>query len=194
MTRKGRSTGGRKKRGSPAKKTVDKADVAEVNTVSNKLDLKPIEIDDGDFDMHYKAMKGAKEKFDQSKRLYDGCCKAAKKVSDELLDSVKRAMKFDGMDQDAIKRLLEIDGYVLRKTNSAIQLTLHNVLMGDAVQTAYQRGFDAGLAGDGNANRYPVGSDLAERYDIGWGEGQKKLVANGQPAEGTNSGEPLPLH
>lgn len=144
------------------------AKASETEVRKGELELKAIEIDDGDFDLHLRSLKGAKEKFDTAKRLYDSCCKAAKKVSAELLDAVKRAIKFEGMDEHDIKRQLEIDGYVLKRSGSSVQLTIHDTLLGDEVELAYKRGHDAGGNGRSLVNPYPASSDLAEAYSTGW--------------------------
>lgn len=155
-----------KRRGKSESVTGKKEAEAEVR--KGELELKQIEINDDDFDMHYRSLKGAKEKMATAKNLYDGCCKAAKKVSEDLLNSLKRALKFEGMDAEDIKRQLEIDGYVLRKTGSSVQLTIHDTLLGDEKELAYKRGRDAGGNGKSLNNPYPAGSDLAEAFATGW--------------------------
>jgi hypothetical protein len=140
---------------------VRKADSAELGLV----------IEDGDFDLHLRAIKGAVDRQKTAKSLYDSCCKAAKKVSPQLLDAVKRAIKFQGMDVEDIKAQLEIDGYVLRRTGSSIQLTLHDTLLGDEKELAYKRGNEAGKCGQPCASKYPEGSDLDAEYRRGWQHG-----------------------
>lgn len=188
---KAKTNGTGRKRGRPAKKTVDKADAVEVRT--GELELKQVEIDDGDFDLHFRGVKAAKEKMEQYQSAYRSALKSAKKVSDDLANSIKDALRFETMDSHDIKRQLEISGYVLKRQGSPIQLTIHDGLLGDALEVAFKRGEADGLAGKGNANPYPASSDLAGRYDTGHIEGQTQLIAKGQPAQGTNSGEGLPL-
>jgi len=160
---------GRGKRGNGRgrKAKVDKQDQVEVR----QDELPGIEIDDSDFDMHFRALKGAVEKMKTAKNLYDGCCKSAKKVSPELLDAVKYAIKLEGLDAADVKRELEIKGYALKRTGSSVQLTIHDTLLGDEEDLAYRRGKEAGASGKSNANPYPKASSLAEEYDRGWRAG-----------------------
>lgn len=166
----GKARGKRTKRGGAK---ADKADTAEMRK-GGELDLKQVAIDDADFDMHLRAMKGAKDRMATAKNLYDGCCKAAKKVSEDLLVAVKKAIKFEGMDLDDIKRALEIDGYVLRKTGSPVQLTIHDSLMGDVNQAADTCGYRDARAGKVAKSRYPESSDLHELYMAGWQRGTRE--------------------
>lgn len=159
---------------------VDKGDTAEMRK-GGELDLKQVAIDGADFDMHLRSMKSAKERMSTAKNLYDGCCKAAKKVSEELLTAVKKAIKFEGMDVDDIKRALEIDGYVLRKTGSPVQLTIHDSLMGDVNQAADTAGYRDAKAGRVAKSPYPDGSDLHELYMAGWQRGTRENM--GLPGE-----------
>jgi len=157
---------GKRGNGRGRKAKVEKQDQVEVR--EGELELKSIEIDDGDFDMHHRAISNAVERMKQAKNLYDGACKAAKKVSEDLLNSVKRAIKFAGMDVEDIKKQLEIDGYVLKRTGSSVQLTIHDTLLGDEEDLAYRRGKAAGGNGKSLNNPYPSGTALAERYATGW--------------------------
>lgn len=180
----------RKAKGSRKTKTVDKADETEVRT----LDLQQIEIDDADFDMHFRALKSAKEKMATAKNLYDGCCKAAKKVSEELLNAVKRAIKFEGMDAADIKRQLEIDGYVLKRTGSPVQLTIHDSLAGDVEDAAYKRGKDDAANGRGCKSPYPDGTELDTAYKTGWrnGIGGSLGLSEAETEEAVNGGQKPP--
>jgi len=158
----------RKNGSSKARKAkVEKQDQTEVRT-GGELDLQQIAIDDDDFDMHHRALKGAVEKMKTAKNLYDGCCKAAKKVSPELLDAVKFAIKLEGMDAADIKRELEIKGYALKRTGSSVQLTIHDTLLGDETELAYKRGKEAGGNGKPCASQYPAGTDLDAQWRTGW--------------------------
>ena len=193
-----------KSRGSRGRKKVeDKADQVEVR--EGELELKTIEIDDGDFDMHLKSIKGAKERFDTAKRLYDSCCKSAKKVSEDLLNSIKRAIKFEGMDIADIKKQLEIDGYVLKRAGSSVQLTIHDTLLGDVNAAAEKRGHADGKAGRSANCPYPEGTELARLYFGGWNAGQAELIGaddddgddddDGEHAlAGADEREPAPVH
>lgn len=191
---KNKKSGGGKKRGKSEAMTGAKENAVEMRKA--ELDLQPIEIDDGDFDMHLRAMKGAVDKQKTAKNLYDGCCKAAKKVSPELLDAIKRAIKFEGMDREDIKRQLEIDGYVLKKTGSSVQLTIHDTILGDVKDAAYGRGKADALNGRGSNSPYPAGSDLTSAYDSGWqdGTGQQLGLTPEQTAAAIDDDDALPDH
>ncbi len=118
---------GKAKRGGRRSKaessTGKKENAAEVRK-AGELDLQPIAINDDDFDLHFRATKNAKERVETAQSLYRTCLKNAKKVSPDLHDSIKDALAFEGMDPHDIKRKLEINGYVLRKTGSSVQLTI----------------------------------------------------------------------
>lgn len=162
---------GKKSNGKGRKaKVQDKDDAVETRS-AGELDLQQIEINDGAFDLHFRSLKSAVEKMKTAKNLYDSCAKAAKKVSPELLDAVKYAIKLEGLDAADVKRELEIKGYALRRSGSPIQLTIHDTLMGDENELAFKRGKDAGADGKANANPYPATSDLAAEYDRGWSAG-----------------------
>lgn len=168
----------RPRRGKSEAMTGAKENEVEVRIGHNSsLNLpEPIALSDDDFDLHYKATKSAKEKMNTAKRLYDGCCKNAKKVSADMLAAVKQAIAYDGADPEDIKKDLEIRGYVLKRRESPTQLVIHDMLDGDVQEHAYKRGFGDGEAGRPANNRYPEGSDLAAKYSDGWTRGQAKLV------------------
>jgi hypothetical protein len=189
----GTARGARKRRGKSESMTGKKAGEVEVRT--GELDLQQIEINDDDFDLHFRAMKGAVDRQKTAKNLYDGCCKAAKKVSPELLDAVKRALKFEGMDPADIKRQMEIDGYVLKRTASPIQLTVFDTLAGDVADQAYKRGYDDGENGRTAADKYPAGSDLSGHYTRGWRHGTaKNLGLTPEQADAAaEDGDELPI-
>ena len=164
-----KSKGG-KRRGKSEAMTGAKDATVEVRK-AGELDLKPVEIDDGDFDLHFRATKNAKERVETATSLYRTCLKNAKKVSPELHDAIKDAMKFEGMDPHDIKRQMEISGYVLRKTGSSVQLTIHDSLLGDTKDAYYKRGHADGKAGRTADARAPEGSDVAMEYLRGWQHG-----------------------
>lgn len=182
---------GKKKRGRPSKKAVAQADVVEVRT--GELDLQPVEIDDRDFDMHFAGVKEAKAKLESYQSKYRLALKSAKSVSPELHDAIKVALKFEKMGAEDVKRQLEIDGYVLKRQGSPVQMILHDTIMGDPLKVAWDRGMKAGEEGQDNANPYPPGSEFAARYDAGWAKGQGILIGGGTVPEDSNSGEPLPI-
>jgi hypothetical protein len=171
--------GSRKRRGTSEAMTGKKENEVEVRTIGDNSGLnlpEPIALDDGDFDLHYKALRSAKDKMDTAKRLYDGCCKGAKKVSPELLEAVKRAIKYDGQDANDIKADLEIAGYVLRRRGSPVQITVFDTLIGDVKEQAASRGLGDGENGRPSASSYPAGSDLDQIYSDNWRLGQAKLL------------------
>jgi hypothetical protein len=179
---------GRSRRGKGENMTGAKESAVEMRTIgdnSGELNLQQVQIDDGDFDLHYKAIKSAVERQKQSKNLYDGCCKAAKKVSADLLEAVKKAIKFDGMDPDDIKRQLEIDGYALKRRENPIQLTVFNSLLGDQKEVVAKRGYEDGKAGRSAKTEYPEGSDLATIYSENYMRGQGEVL--GLDAEETSA-------
>lgn len=156
-------------------KVQDKADAVETRK-AGELDLQQIVIDDGDFDLHFRSLKGASEKMKTAKNLYDSCAKSAKKVSPELLDAVKYAIKLEGLDAADVKRELEIKGYALKRSGSPIQLTIHDTLSGDVSDAAEKRGYLDGKAGRAANCPFPEGSDLARLYLGGWSKGQGDLL------------------
>jgi len=165
---KPRKTNGRKR------KTKDRGDEAEMRKGS--LELQPVELKSDDFALHLRSTKAAVERMKSAKNLYDGCCKSAKKVSPQLLEAVKLAIKFEGKDMQEVKSALEVLGFVLKETDHPLQLTIHDTLLGDVNEAAYARGEKSGAAGMAMANPYPDGSDLAEQYATGWRNGQAKLL------------------
>lgn len=158
-------------------KVQDKADDVEMRTASPEI--AGLEINDDDFDLHLASVRRAVEAQKRAKNGYDACMKACKKVSPAFHETIKLAIKMDGKDPEDIKRDLEMQGYVLKRSGSNVQLTIHDTLLGDAEDQAYARGKKAGAAGLSNANPYPKNSDLAAKYDAGWGDGQADLVGAG---------------
>lgn len=147
---------------------------AKENTVEMRtpsLNLQQVTLDDGDFDMHLKSVLGAVDKMKVAKNLYDGVCKAAKRVSPELLTAVKLAIKYKGMDMADVKAQLEIAGYVLKRQGSPVQLTIHDQLSGDVNKAAYEKGKSDALNGRTSNSPYPEGSDLNEHYATGFRNG-----------------------
>lgn len=170
----GSTRGSRKRRGSGENFTGAEENKTEVRKA--ELDLKPVEIDDGDFDMHLKSVKAATEKLTTAQGLLRSCYKAAKKVSPQLLDALKYALKAERADAEDIKRELEVMGYVLKKTNAPIQITLHDTLLGDENELAAKRGYQNGKNGTGMNCPYPEGSDLASLYADAYMKGQADLI------------------
>lgn len=163
--------GGGSRRSKAESVTEEKENSVEVNKV---LDLHPIEIDEKDFNVHYKSIKSALEKKDTAVSLLRGARKQAKEASPDILAAVEETIKLERLDQDTIVTRLQRIGYALKKAESPIQLTLHNTLLGDAKDTSYNRGFKDGEAGRTANNDYPEGSDLAAEYTRGWNHGTAK--------------------
>lgn len=163
-----------------------KAAAAEMRA-AGELDLVQVEIDDGDFDLHFRGAKSAKQKMEQYQSAYRSALKSAKKVSEELLDAVKRALKFEAMSAEDIKRQLEIDGYVLRRQGSPVQLTIHDTLAGDPEKQAYDRGKHDQQNGQVARNPYPDGSSFAEQYSLGY---RNALSAHLGVKEDADEGDP----
>ncbi len=161
-------------RGRPS--NAEKAAEAEANAVEGNpvLDLKPIEIDEGTFEVHLKAIKSALDKKETAMSLLRTCRKRAKEAGDDILDAVDAALKFERMDQNDVAHQLQILGFALKKTDNPIQLSLYNTLLGDEKEQAYNRGFKDGEAGKTAQNDYPEGSDLAAEYTRGWDHGTAK--------------------
>lgn len=141
---------------------------------AGELDLQQVEIDDADFDMHFRAAKTAKETAEKYQSLYRSQLKAAKKVSPALAEAVKWALGSEGKDAADIKREMEIKGYVLKRQGSPIQLTVHDTLLGDTMESYYKRGHADGEAGKTADARAPEGSDLHSEYMRGWQHGTAK--------------------
>lgn len=182
--------GGGSRRSRAESSTGKKADQVEMRKAAS-LDLpEPVELSSDDFKLHYRAIKLAKDSLDRHKSLYDGCCKQAKKVSEELLAAVKLAIQYEGKDPEDIRKDLEIRGFVLKQTGSYLQLTLHDTLAGDVNDQAYKRGLADGKAGRSASSKYPEGSDLAEEYGRGWRHGTaENMGMSAEQADAAVGGE-----
>lgn len=187
--------GGRRKRSQAEDMTEAKANEVESGPV---LDLQPIEIDEKDFDLHYKSIKAATDKKETAMSVLRTCKKRAKEASPDILAAVEKAMKFERADPADVKKELQIAGFALQKTNSPIQLTLHNTLLGDINDIAYKRGFADGEAGRTANSTYPPGSEPDKSYMRGWRHGAGKNL--GQTPEQVDaalaeegSGPPEPM-
>lgn len=186
----GKRAGGGKRRSKGEDSTGAKEAAVEMRK-GGELDLKPIVIDDSDFDLHFRATKNAKERVETSNSLYRSCLKNAKKVSPELHDAIKDALAFEGMEPADIKRKMEISGYVLRKTGSAVQLTIHDTLLGDVKQAAGTQGYRDAKAGRVAKSPYPESSDLHALYMAEWQRGTREnlgMETEGEIAEGAVKG------
>lgn len=162
--------GRRARRGKGEDFTGSKADTVEMRK-AGELDLQTIEIDDADFDMHFRAAKSAKETAEKYQSLYRGQLKAAKKVSPALAEAVKWALGTEGKDAADIKREMEIKGYVLKRQGSPIQLTIHDTLSGSVDQAAETAGHRDAKAGKVSSSPYPANSDLDKLYAQGFKRG-----------------------
>lgn len=165
-----------KKRGGRKSKAEGSTGAKENAAEMRSPEIEGLVIADDDFDLHLASLKRAVDATKRAKNGYDAVCKAAKKVSPALLDTIKLAVKMEGKDPDEIKRELEMQGYVLKRSGSHVQLTIHDMLLGDVNEAAYARGKKAGADGLANANPYPKNSSLGDEYDRGWGDGQADLL------------------
>lgn len=177
------------KRGGSRKSRAEDSTGAKENATemrTGELGLgEPIVIDSDTFAMHLKSIKGATEKKDTAVSLLRGCMNAAKKVNEHLPEAIKLAIQEErSNDPSKLKKRLEVLGIALRETGSPVQLTVHDTLLGDVKQVAYDRGFKAGEGGQTLANPYPAGSDLSENYATGWRNGQAKLLGVNVDGEG----------
>lgn len=172
-----------KGRRSKAENMTGAKDAAVEVRKAGELDLQQIVIDDGDFDLHFRAMKSAKERMKTAKNLYDGCAKAAKKVSADLLDAVKQALKLEGMDPADVKRELEVRGYALKRVGCPVQLSVHDTLAGDVNDKAYKRGNYDGANGRTCNSPYPEGTELDEHYRTGYRNAQNAIIQGMAPKD-----------
>lgn len=160
----------RAKRSKAESSTEAQANSVEVRT-AGELDLQQVEIEAKDFEFHYKAAKNARDCLDTANSLYRSTLKAAKTCSEDVHDAVKRALKFDGMNEAEIKRQMEIDGFILKHRSSPIQLTIHDSLSGSVEEAAETRGYRDAKAGKLSDSPYPAESDLDKLYSKGFKRG-----------------------
>lgn len=149
--------------------TEAKANSAEVRTATqDEMDLPSPD----DILFHMKAIKGAKERLTTVNSLVRNARKAAKKVHallPEIIDELLALERSD--DPSEFKRRMEALGAGLKAIGAPYQLTIHDMLLGDAKEQAYERGRKAGQEGKTLVNPYPDGSDLSEAYSEGWRNG-----------------------
>lgn len=191
--------GSRKRRGSGEDMTESKANEVEMRT--GELALAPIQIDDKDFDVHYKAIKAATDKKETAMALLRTCKKNAKAAGQDVLDAVNLAMSLERQDVDEVKRKVQLMGYTLKKIDSPYQIAMYDQLAGDVHDQAYKRGKVDGEAGKMADCPYPEGTDLADDYSRGWQDVQNARV-NGFEGDDVDASlplqaaepEPQPLH
>lgn len=188
----GRSSRGRRGKGEAF--TAKKENAVEMRK-AGELDLQRVEIDDADFDLHFRAAKSAKETAEKYQSLYRSQLKAAKKVSPALAEAVKWALGAEGKDAGDIKREMEIRGYVLKRQGSPIQLTIHDTLAGDVNEAAETAGYRDAKAGKVSSSPYPAGSDLDALYSKGWKRGtvENMGLTGDDAAKVLQSDGPFPL-
>lgn len=152
------------------------AQEATVEVRTGELGLgEPIVIDSKTFHFHLKAYKSALEKKDSSVGLLRSCRSAAKMVNEHLPAAIAECVKEErSSDPAKLKARLEVLGIALKETGSPVQLSVHDTLLGDVKEQAYQRGFNAGQNGQVLNNIYPPTSDLADSYATGWRNGMAK--------------------
>lgn len=164
--------GSRKRRGKGEAFTEAKANEVEVRKLGgdNAPELKlPSE---EDFNYHLKSIKGYREKKDTAVANLRNANKAAEKTCKGLSGIVGELLGLERADNPHdFQRKLELLGYGLKVTNSPIQLTVFDTLLGDVTAQAYARGKADGANGKSASNPYPEGSDLASEYTRGWQHG-----------------------
>jgi hypothetical protein len=206
---KPKNTGGRKRGGSGKRKskaesmTGAKENAVEVRKLGgdNAPELKlPSE---EDFNYHLKNIRGAVEKKDTAVNLVRLANQSAEKACKGLGKTIARLIKLDRSDDPmAFQRELELLGYGLKVTGSPVQISIHDMLLGDVEDQAYGRGRKDGEAGKTLSNPYPDGTSLAAKYAEGHMHGQAKNLgltteqADAAVAEGANgngsSSDPWP--
>lgn len=174
------STGNDKaKRGGRRSKAESMTGAAEATVEMRTSDLglgEPLQIPSVDFKGRLKTLQELNKSLKSVKSAISNSYKAAKEVSDEMLDALKLALSLETKSADKIARTLKLHGYVLDQTGSNIQITLHDALMGNAEQAAYKLGFARGIKGAGLDVRYPKDTPLNENYALGWRNGQNKIM------------------
>jgi len=197
---KAKKTGG-KRRSKAESMTGAKENETEVRKGELALG-EPVQIESKDFHFHMRAIKAALERKDSAVAVVRSSYKAANAVNPHLGGTIKDVIAMERADDPAsLKQKLEVLGIALKETGSPVQLSVHDILMGDPKDVAYKRGKDAGANGQTLANPYPVGSDLAEQYQTGWRNGmggnagltpEQTQAAINKQDEATLAGEPLP--
>lgn len=171
MAKNGKQRGKTKRRSKAEASTGAKENEVEVRSP----EIEGLVIADDDFDLHLASLKRAVDAQKRAKNAYDAVCKGAKKVSPALLDTIKLAVKMEGRQPEEIKSDLEKLGYVLKRSGSYVQLTIHDTLLGDAEDQAFERGKKIGAAGQPLSNPYPDDTSLANRFSEGWQAGQENM-------------------
>lgn len=148
-----------------------------VEVRSGELELmEPLHIPARDFNTSLNRMREINSKMATLKSAYSNELKRAGDIDEDMPPALKLALAYDKKSPKQVIRHLQIHGYVLRETGNDIQLTLHDLKMGDSKQVAYQEGFDIGAAGRGlpRESKYPINSELDNEFVRGHGDGQKR--------------------
>lgn len=128
-----------------------------------------------DFQHHYKAIKGCKDKQATAASLLKHAKEAANKSSPGLAKMIENTIAIERQnDPAALMRHFELIGYGLRQINFPVQLSVFDTLAGDTKEQVYKRGFADGESARTANNKYPAGSDLAAEYDRGYRHGTSK--------------------
>jgi len=139
-----------------------------------------------DFNYHLKSIKGANEKKDTAVALVRNAKKSAEKACKGLSGTIDRLIKLErSNDPLEFQRELELLGYGLKQTNSPIQITVFDTLLGDQNDVVAKRGYEDGKAGRAAKTEYPENSDLHEIYSSNYARGQGELL--GLDAEQTDA-------
>lgn len=128
-----------------------------------------------DFNYHLKNIRGAIEKKDTAVNLVRLANQSAEKSCKGLGKTITKLIKLDRDDDPmAFQRELELLGYGLKVTGSPVQISIHDMLLGDVEDQAYGRGRKDGEAGKTLSNPYPDGTSLSVKYAEGHMHGQAK--------------------
>lgn len=170
------SRGSRKRRGKGEDMTganEGKVEVRMGGDNSPKLELPAPD----DFAYHMKAIKGSLEKKDTAVALVRNAKKSADKAAPGLSGTIDRLIKIErSNDPMAFQREMELLGYGLKQTNSPIQISVFDTLLGDQKEQVAKRGYEDGKAGRSAKQEYPDGSDLAGLYSDNWMRGQAEML------------------
>lgn len=175
-TGKGKAAGKRRSRAEDM--TEAKANTVEVRT--GELQLKPVEIDTKDVQVHLRAIKAAIEKKDTAVSILRNAKKRAKEVHPELANAIDRVLKIERADSmHELRAELEVLNIVLRVQQAPIQIYLSDSLMGDVAEQAFRRGVKDAKAEKMSSSPYPDGSDVDGHYKRGWESVMASRVTGG---------------
>lgn len=144
---------------------------------SGELDLmEPVHIPSRDFNSSLGRLREINAKLATLKSAWSNELKKAGDIDEDMPPALKLAIAYDKKSPKQVIRHLQLHGYVLRETGNDIQLTLHDLKMGDSKEVAYQEGFAIGAAGKAlpRESKYPINSELDNEFVRGHADGQKR--------------------